>query len=331
MGITVQPITNFNNFNRLRFSNARSWHIDEKLNFYFFDQQIKDKLKAIWNSILRKLGLTSLNLTQYSLNKLLNALKQCKEEFSQDELVGISRLLLSSYKYATADQAIILEKYIAQYYRKWAMMSIANTEILFTNSVNGEITTMALKHQIEIDIMRTTIPTEISLSDERHIGRIHNINNFRIATIRKQLVDNIFKTDDLKQLALGICMMQNVFKANNYRIFASCLACPVQIQKIQDWEQSKYKVICAQDNVIIIHEVEFKEYKATTKFVLSLNKLQEINQLLLTGGMISLKLLNEVFIHKELFNVTNCELLVRELQEEYQYYDSMGIFEKMEL
>ncbi len=331
MTINIQHITTFENFNRLRFSNAKSWQIDNKLNLHFFEHQFADKLRAIWNSILRKLGLTSFNLTQQSINQLLTALNQFNGTFSQEEIISLIRLLMSSYKYARGSQISALEQCIAKYYKQWAEDSIANTEILFTNSQNGYISVPVLKHQIELDIMRTILPTEISFSDENHIGKIHSINNFRIATIRKQLVDDIFRTDDLKKLALGICMIQNVFKANNYRIFASCLACPVQAQKIQDWEKSKYKVISSEDSISIIHEVCFKEYRAITRFVLSVNKLKEIQQLLLTSGMISLKLLNELFVYKELCNVTNCELLVRELQDEYKYYDSMSIFEKMEL
>lgn len=332
MSVISRNISQFSSFEDLRFSKAKSWRIDHKLNLYFTGHHVIEQMKAILNNILRKLGLVSFNLTQNSINDLLYRLAQFPGECSEEDQINIIKLLVSCYKFADKSQIEAIDHCVEKYYTQWAKANIEESEISFTNSRNGAISVIAVKRQIELDVMRTLADTTLFFVDDQNQDEVVTIDDFKNAAIRKQLVDTSIEGNDIKILAVAICIIQNICKSSNYRICASWMACPLSMEAIQQNEQSEYKVSQLGNVVTIVHDLKFKEYNMVTKFSLCVNKLFElqallakINQLKSSEALISLKFLNDIFIKKELVKISGVDIFVKELQQAQEYYKELGV------
>lgn len=332
MSVISRHLSQFSSFEDLRFSKAKSWRIDHKLNLYFTGHHVIEQMKAFLNNILRKLGLVSFNLTQNSITDLLYRLAQFPGECSEEDQINIIKLLLSCYKFADESQIEAIDHCVDKYYTQWAKTNIEDSDIAFTNSRNGSISLIAVKRQIELDVMRTTTDTTLFFVDDQNKDEVISIDNFKNAEIRKQLVNFSIEGNDIKRLAVAICIIQNICKSSNYRICASWMACPIGMEEIQKNEQSEYRISQLGNVVTVVHDLKFKEYNMVTKFSLCVNKLLElqallakINQLKASEALISLRFLNDIFIKKELVKVSGVDVFVKELQKAQGYYQELGV------
>lgn len=322
----MHSITNVRSFSQLRFSRAHSWIIDKNLNLLYLNQPWLDQLKAICNLILRKLKITRLTLTQQSITQLITRLQQFRGSLSSIEMIALTRLLLTSYSYACQSQQNDIINLIEYYYQTWVKEQLATGEIFFTNSCDGYITAHNLKYQIMIDVKRANSVKQVSFIDSQQQESVTNINNFDLLLNRKLFLDKVFNQPDLALLALAICMIQNITKFGNYRVFASYALTPIRLEKLQQYEHSKYQVITNIDNIYIIHTLSFKTYKVITKFIISIADLQKLQELLNeSSNLISLELLNSMIITKEITELKNVDTIAYELIKEHDYYQQQGL------